>query len=62
MRLLESRRVREALKYAEGPYENQDMEWLTRALKRHSGSLRSFSDLAIDGSEHSALKLSDFDA
>ena len=62
MKLLEARQIREALKYAGGSYEDQYMAWLTRALKRYSGSLRSFSDLAIGGSEHSALKISDFDA
>ena len=32
MKLLESWQIREALKYAGGPYDDQYMEWLTRAL------------------------------
>jgi hypothetical protein len=32
VKLLESSQIREALKYAGGPYDDQYMEWLTRAL------------------------------
>jgi hypothetical protein len=32
MKLLETWQIREALKYAGGPYDDQYMEWLTRAL------------------------------
>src|SRR5579871_6465313 len=32
MKLLETWQIREALKYAGGPHDDQYMEWLTRAL------------------------------
>ena len=32
MKVLETWQIREALKYAGGPYDDQYMEWLTRAL------------------------------
>jgi hypothetical protein len=32
MKLLETWQIREAMKYAGGPYDDQYMEWLTRAL------------------------------
>jgi hypothetical protein len=32
MKLLETWQIHEALEYAGGPYDNQYLEWLTRAL------------------------------
>lgn len=53
MKLLESRQIREALKYAGGPYEDQYMEWLSRALNYFNlsnNNLRCRWSYGTDGS------------